>query len=73
MDVQPHWVTALAFAQHKGLMEGCLGVSTDTLLVGRLDGSVALIDVVDTSSFRRIELQHCSRTEGKFSFERAQL
>ena len=65
LDVQPHWVTALAFPQHKGLMEGCMGITTDTLLVGRLDGSVAMIDVIDSSSFRRSEIQHCSRTGGK--------
>ena len=65
LDIQPHWVTVLAFPQHKGLMEGCLGITTDTLLVGRLDGSVAMIDVIDSSSFRRSELQHCSRNDGK--------
>ena len=45
-------------------MEGCMGLTTDTLLVGRLDGSVAMIDIVDSSSFRRSELQHCSRKDG---------
>ena len=64
LDIQPHWVTVLAFPQHKGLMEGCMGLTTDTLLVGRLDGSVAMIDIVDSSSFRRSELQHCSRKDG---------
>lgn len=65
LDVQPHWVTALCFPLNKGLMDGCMGVSTDTLLVGRLDGSVAVIEIVDTSSFRRSELQHCSRKDGE--------
>ena len=68
LDVQPHWVTVLAFPQHKGLMEGCMGLTTDTLLVGRLDGSVGMIDIVDSSSFRRSELQHCSRKDGSCYF-----
>ena len=67
LDVQPHWVTALAWPQSKGLIEGCLGLTTDSLLVGRVDGSVAVIEVFDSSTFCRRELQHCSRTGGKWS------
>ncbi len=33
LDIQPHWVTALAFPQHKGPMEGCMGLTTDMLLM----------------------------------------
>ncbi|XP_052100156.1 probable E3 ubiquitin-protein ligase HERC1 isoform X2 [Mytilus californianus] len=61
LDVQPHWVTALAWPQHKGVIGGCLGLTTDSLLVGRLDGSLAYIDILDTSSFRRQELEQCYR------------
>lgn len=64
MDVQPHWVTALAWPQHKGVIGGCLGLTTDSLLVGRLDGSLACIDILDTSSFRRQELEQCYRRNG---------
>ncbi len=67
LDIQPHWVTALAFPQHKGPMEGCMGLTTDMLLIGRLDGSVAIIDIIDSSSFRRTELQNCSRKDGMIS------
>jgi len=64
LDVQPHWVTALAWPQHKGVIGGCLGLTTDSLLVGRLDGSLACIDILDTSSFRRQELEQCYRRNG---------
>jgi len=66
LDVQPHWVTALAWPQSKGLIEGCLGLTIDSLLIGRVDGSVAVIEVFDSSTFCRKELQHCSRTGGKW-------
>jgi len=65
LDVQPHWVTALAWPQSKGLMEGCLGLSVDCLLVGHVDGSIAVVEVFDSSTFCRKELQHCSRAGGK--------
>jgi len=65
LDVQSHWVTALAWPHSKGLIEGCLGLTIDSLLVGRVDGSVAVIEVFDSSTFCRKELQHCSRTGGK--------
>ncbi|XP_041374032.1 probable E3 ubiquitin-protein ligase HERC1 isoform X2 [Gigantopelta aegis] len=61
LDVQPQWVTALSWPEHKGLFEGRLGIMTDTLLVGRLDGSVAQIEVLDILTCRRKELQHCTR------------
>lgn len=64
LDVQPHWVTALAWPQHKGVIGGCLGLTTDSLLVGRLDGSLACIDILDTSSYRRQELEQCYRRNG---------
>jgi len=65
LDVHPHWITALAWPQNKGLIEGCLGLTVDSLLIGRVDGSVAVIEVFDSSTFCRKELQHCSRAGGK--------
>ena len=65
VDIQPHWVTALAWPQNKGLIEGCLGLTVDSLLVGRLDGSVAVIEAIDSSTFCRKELEHCSRSNGE--------
>ena len=41
-----------------------MGLTTDRLLVGRLDGSVAYIDIMDNSTFRRQELDHCYRQDG---------
>ena len=67
LDVQSHWVTALTFPRYKGLFEGSMGLATDCLVVGRLNGSVALIDIVG-QSFRRSELQHCSRQDGESIF-----
>ncbi|CAH1796720.1 unnamed protein product [Owenia fusiformis] len=63
LDIQPHYVTALAWPQNKGMFEGRMGLSTDSLLVGRLDGSVAIIEVLDNTSFTRHELEHCSRPD----------
>ena len=60
LDIQQQWVTALAWPQSRGI-EGRLGLSMDTLLVGRHDGSLATIDVVDSSTFRCKELAHCYR------------
>ncbi|PVD19395.1 hypothetical protein C0Q70_19883 [Pomacea canaliculata] len=61
LDVQPHWVTALAWPLSRCGLEGRLGLCVETLLVGRLDGSLAAIDVIDSSTFRRSELTHCYR------------
>ena len=36
----------------------------DSLLVGRIDGSLAVMEVLDKSSATRVELEHCSR-DGK--------
>lgn len=63
LDIQPHWVSALAWSQSKPVFGGCAWLNTERLLVGRLDGSLAYIDVVDNSSFRRHELQHCYRRD----------
>lgn len=38
--------------------------SKDALLIGRIDGSVAVVDVKDCMNFNRVELEHCKR-EGK--------
>lgn len=65
MDVQPHWVTALAWPLSRCGLEGRLGLCVETLLVGRLDGSLAAIDVIDSSTFRRSELTHCYRLNGE--------
>ncbi|XP_062621584.1 probable E3 ubiquitin-protein ligase HERC1 [Saccostrea cucullata] len=61
LDIQPHFVSVMTWPEHKGMMGGCLGLTTDTLLIGRLDGSLAYIDVFDSSSFKRHELDHCYR------------
>ena len=36
----------------------------DSLLVGRIDGSLAVVEVFDRCSFNRLELQHCHREAG---------
>ncbi|XP_077870271.1 putative E3 ubiquitin-protein ligase HERC1 [Saccoglossus kowalevskii] len=62
LDIQPHYVTAMTWPQHRALFEGRVGTTMDLLLVGRLDGSVAIIEVIDASTINRVELQHCYRT-----------
>lgn len=42
-----------------------MGVSVHTLLIGRLDGSLAFIEVIDYTSYRRVELQECGRKDGR--------
>ena len=67
LDVHPNWITALAWPRHKGLFEGRLGLCTDNLLVGRIDGAIVLIDVVDSSSMYKRQLDHCCRKDGEWS------
>ena len=63
--MQPQLVTALAWPQHKGLLEGRAGTSTDMLLVGRIDGTIGLVEVLDHTTYHRTELEQCYRGEGK--------
>uniref|UniRef100_A0A667Y6L3 HECT-type E3 ubiquitin transferase n=1 Tax=Myripristis murdjan TaxID=586833 RepID=A0A667Y6L3_9TELE len=62
LDVQPHWVSALAWPEGEA---GSLwsGEPKDLLLVGRMDGSLGLIEVLDASSMHRTELEHCYRKD----------
>uniref|UniRef100_A0A8C6YER0 HECT-type E3 ubiquitin transferase n=1 Tax=Naja naja TaxID=35670 RepID=A0A8C6YER0_NAJNA len=39
------------------------GDAPEFLLVGRMDGSLGLIEVLDVSTMRRIELEHCYRKD----------
>jgi len=64
LDIQPSRVTALAWPQSKGLVEGCLGLSVDSLLIGRHDGSIGVIEAIDSLTFCRKELRHCGRNGG---------
>ncbi|XP_033110674.1 probable E3 ubiquitin-protein ligase HERC1 [Anneissia japonica] len=61
LDIHCNIVTAVTWPQEKNLIEGRVGMCTDTLLVGRLDGSVAVIEVIDHSTFHRTELEQCYR------------
>ncbi|XP_063305478.1 probable E3 ubiquitin-protein ligase HERC1 isoform X3 [Pelobates fuscus] len=62
VDAQPHWVSALAWADEDpgGTWTS---ESPECLLVGRTDGSLALIEVIDASSMHQVELEHCYRKE----------
>ncbi|KAM7405656.1 hypothetical protein PAMP_000090 [Pampus punctatissimus] len=62
LDVQPHWVSALAWPEEEVESLWCVE-PVDMLLVGRMDGSLGLIEVLDTSSMRRTELEHCYRKD----------
>ncbi|KAK1891774.1 putative E3 ubiquitin-protein ligase HERC1 [Dissostichus eleginoides] len=62
LDVQPHWVSALAWPEEEAESLWC-GEPKDMLLVGRMDGSLGLIEVLDTSSMHRTELEHCYRKD----------
>lgn len=62
LDVQPHWVSALAWPKEEVESLWC-GESKDMLLVGRMDGSLGLIELLDSSSMHRTELEHCYRKD----------
>lgn len=64
LDVQPHWVSALAWPSEEAETLWC-GEPKELLLVGRMDGSLGLIEVLDSSSLQRTELEHCYRKDGR--------
>ncbi|MEQ2204788.1 putative E3 ubiquitin-protein ligase herc1, partial [Xenoophorus captivus] len=63
LDVQPHWVSALAWPEEEVESLRC-GEPKDLLLVGRMDGSLGLIEVLDVTDMHRSELEHCYRKDG---------
>ncbi|XP_036123353.1 probable E3 ubiquitin-protein ligase HERC1 isoform X14 [Molossus molossus] len=62
VDIQPHWVSSLAWPE-EGPATAWSGESPELLLVGRMDGSLGLIEVVDVSTMHRRELEHCYRKD----------
>ncbi|KAK2499134.1 hypothetical protein MC885_001338, partial [Smutsia gigantea] len=62
VDIQPHWVSALAWPE-EGPAAVWSGESPELLLVGRMDGSLGLIEVVDVSTMHRQEMEHCYRKD----------
>ncbi len=44
------------------------GEPRELLLVGRMDGTLGLLEVLDDSDLQRTELQHCFRKDGTDSF-----
>ncbi|KAJ7398001.1 hypothetical protein BTVI_128929 [Pitangus sulphuratus] len=62
LDLQPHWVSALAWPE-EGPAAAWTGDAPEFLLIGRMDGSLALIEVVDISAMHRLELEHCYRKD----------
>lgn len=64
LDAQPHWVSALAWPERE-LASLWAGEPLELLLVGRMDGSLGLIEVADASTMQRVELEHCYRKDGE--------
>ncbi|EMP26120.1 Putative E3 ubiquitin-protein ligase HERC1 [Chelonia mydas] len=64
LDLQPHWVSALAWPE-EGPTATWTGDAPEVLLVGRMDGSLGLIEVIDVSTMHRLELEHCYRKDGR--------
>ncbi|XP_037767220.1 probable E3 ubiquitin-protein ligase HERC1 isoform X1 [Chelonia mydas] len=62
LDLQPHWVSALAWPE-EGPTATWTGDAPEVLLVGRMDGSLGLIEVIDVSTMHRLELEHCYRKD----------
>ena len=65
IDVHPHDVTVLVWPREPGLVDGSAGTAMDSLLIGRNNGSVEIIDVFDVTTLHWSELCHCSRKNGK--------
>ncbi|KAG8440199.1 hypothetical protein GDO86_006116 [Hymenochirus boettgeri] len=63
VDAQPHWVSALAWPEENPAAIWNID-APESLLVGRVDGSLALVEVTDASTMKREELEHCYRKEG---------
>lgn len=71
LDLQPHWVSSLAWPEEEaGSLWG--GEPRELLLVGRMDGTLGLLEVLDDSDMQRTELQHCFRKDGTDSFYETQ-
>ncbi len=67
LDLQPHWVSSLAWPEEEaGSLWG--GEPRELLLVGRMDGTLGLLEVLDDSDLQRTELQHCFRKDGTDGF-----
>ncbi|MGH0117414.1 UNVERIFIED_CONTAM: hypothetical protein FKN15_034601 [Acipenser sinensis] len=49
LDIQPHWVSALTWPED-GPIASWAGETSEVLLVGRIDGSLGLIEVVEAST-----------------------
>uniref|UniRef100_A0A9J8D3K3 HECT-type E3 ubiquitin transferase n=1 Tax=Cyprinus carpio carpio TaxID=630221 RepID=A0A9J8D3K3_CYPCA len=67
IEAQSSWVTALSWVQTSTpflSQEACSQVSPpESLLVGRLDGSLCWLEVTDDLRVERTELSHCYRKE----------
>ncbi|XP_078541321.1 putative E3 ubiquitin-protein ligase HERC1 isoform X2 [Lissotriton helveticus] len=61
LDSQPHWVSALSWPEESPMGTGTN--DSEMLLVGRIDGSLGLIEVFDASTMHRHELEHCYRKD----------
>uniref|UniRef100_A0A0L8HTX3 HECT-type E3 ubiquitin transferase n=1 Tax=Octopus bimaculoides TaxID=37653 RepID=A0A0L8HTX3_OCTBM len=61
VDVNPNLITAMTWPQSKGVADGIHKNSVDTLLIGRVNGSIAVVDIHGDNSFCRLELEHCYR------------
>ncbi|XP_029961368.1 LOW QUALITY PROTEIN: probable E3 ubiquitin-protein ligase HERC1 [Salarias fasciatus] len=62
VDLQPHWVSCLSWPEDEAESLWC-GEPRDVLLVGRMDGSLGLLEVLDSSVLHRTELEHCYRKD----------
>ena len=60
LDIHPHHITCLTWPVSRGLLESQVGI-VDSLLVGRIDGSLAVVEMFDRNSFTRVEMDQCSR------------
>lgn len=63
LDIQPHHVTCITWPVSRGFLNSQVGI-VDSLLVGRINGSLAVVEMIDRNSHTRLEVDHCSRHGG---------
>ena len=67
VNIQPCDVTAMTWPLHKSVSEGFAGTTMDSLLIGRSDGTIVMLDAFCSSDFHTNELTHCTRKNGKIT------
>ncbi|XP_067933208.1 probable E3 ubiquitin-protein ligase HERC1 [Watersipora subatra] len=61
VKIRPSVVSAMCFPMDKGFMDGHLGLSMESILVGHVDGSVCCMEILDSTTINIQEIGIVSR------------